>query len=79
MGTHQAGVINLSLHTRELALDELEDAYEHAEILLTRHLGMLSGQLSALLSAWYGDLSVIIEERYDPGPVGDADHESDAV
>jgi len=54
----------MNLSTRALPLDELEDAHEHAEILLTTYAGMLSEQLSAALSAWHGDLEVIIEDRY---------------
>jgi len=54
----------MSPSARGLQLDELEDAHEHAEILLTRYAGMLSEQLSALLSAWHTDLAVIIEDRY---------------
>jgi hypothetical protein len=55
----------MSPTARGLQLDELEDAHEHAEILLTRYAGMLSAQLSALLSAWQTDLETIIEDRYD--------------
>ena len=51
-----------------LQLDELEDAHEHAEILLTRYAGMLSEQLSALLSVWHTDLEMIIEDRYGRVP-----------
>jgi hypothetical protein len=53
---------------RGLQLDELEDAHEHAEVLLTRYAGMLSAQLSALLSAWQTDLETIIEDRYGLPP-----------
>jgi hypothetical protein len=51
-----------------LQLDELEDAHEHAEILLTRYAGMLSAQLSALLSAWHTDLETVIQDRYGLPP-----------
>jgi hypothetical protein len=68
----------MSLSTRGLPLDELEEAHEHAEILLTRYAGMLSEQLSALLAVWHTDLTMIIEDRYglilddDAEPDGDA-------
>lgn len=63
---------------RGLPLDELEDAHEHAEILLTRYAGMLSAPLSALLSAWHGDLTVLIEDRYSFVPADDAERDSEA-
>jgi hypothetical protein len=63
---------------RRLPLDELEDAHEHAEVLLTTYAGMLSEQLSALLSAWHGDLTVIIEGRYSFVPADAAERDGDA-
>ena len=62
MGTHEAARSNI------VQLDELEDAHEHAEILLTRYAEMLSEQLSALLSVWHTDLEMIIEDRYGDVP-----------
>jgi len=62
---HQHRMSGADMGMRETApLDELEDAHEHAEILLDRYAGMLSAQLSALLSAWHTDLAVMIEDRY---------------
>jgi hypothetical protein len=58
----------MSPSARGLQLDDLEDAHEHAEILLTRYAGILSAQLSALLLAWHTDLEMIIEDRYGRVP-----------
>jgi hypothetical protein len=58
-----------------LPLDDLEGAHEHAEVLLTRYAGMLSAQLSALLSEWHTDLTMLIEDRYDLMPDDDAEQD----
>jgi hypothetical protein len=68
-----------NVRTRALSLDELEDAHEHAEILLTTYAGLLSDQLSTALSAWHGDLAVIIEDRYSQILADDAEPADDAV
>jgi hypothetical protein len=68
----------MNLSTRALPLDELEDAHEHAEILLTTYAGMLSRQLSAALSAWHGDLAMIIEDRYSRILTDDTEPAEDA-
>jgi hypothetical protein len=69
----------MNLRARALPLDELEDAHEHAEILLTTYAAMLSEQLSAALSAWHGDLGVMIEDRYSRILADDAEPADDAV
>jgi hypothetical protein len=53
---------------REHPIDELEVAHEHVEILLTEYADMLSGQLSALLSALHSDLAALIDDHYGVTP-----------
>ena len=77
LSTRNVSTRNVS--TRALSLDELEDAHEHAAILLTTYAGMLPEQLSAALSAWHGDLAVIIEDRYSHILADDAEPADDAV
>jgi hypothetical protein len=69
----------MNLSARDFPLDELEDAYEHAEILLSKYAGLLSEQLSATLSAWHAHLMVIIEDGYGLTPADDAGGDDDAV
>lgn len=77
--THDALAATMSRSARRLPLDDLEDAHEHAEILLTRYAGLLSGQLCALLAAWHGHLTVIIEDGYGLTPDDYAGREGDGV
>lgn len=65
--------------TRDLPLDELEDAHEHAEILLGKYASLLSAELSALLSAWHEYLTVTIEDLYGLTPADQAGRDGDAV
>jgi hypothetical protein len=45
-------------------IDELEAAKELAETLLQDHKGLLTDELSAQLSSFMGDLTVVIDDHY---------------
>lgn len=67
----------MSLSGQQRPLPELEDAHEHADILLTEYRGMVSDQLAALLSSLRDDLMAIIEDNYGIKPEGDTGQDAE--